>query len=379
MAIVAGSRGRVLISVNTAWNFINFRASLISNLVAEGYEVVAVAAPDEYMAHVDVLGCRFIALPIDNQGTHPGRDLWLFLRLLFLLRCERPDVFLGYTIKPNVYGSMAAHILGIPVINNITGLGAVFIKDSWLAQLVRSLYYLALSRSTKVYFQNDDDRQMFISRGLVSPEVADRLPGSGINLAKFIPTPLPSRTYVRFLLIARMLWDKGVGEFVEAARLLKRRGVKADFCLLGFLDVQNPSAISRMQINTWVNEGVVRYLGVSNDVRDEIQSADCIVLPSYREGTPRTLLEAAAMARPIVATDVAGCRDVVDNGVNGYLCKVKDPVDLADKMDAILSLSLKARETMGQRGRVKVEKEFDERIVINKYLEAISSIVEPQK
>lgn len=369
-------RKKVVIALNTAWNLLNFRSGLIRALIAADYEVVAVAPLDEYAERLSELGCRFEPLPMDNQGTHPVRDLLLLWRFFWMMRAERPDVYLGYTVKPNVYGSLAAHALGIPVINNIAGLGAVFIRGGWLNQLVKGLYRVALARSRKVYFQNDDDRQLFITSGLVPEGVTDLLPGSGIDLAKFSPEPLPARAPVRFLLIARMLWDKGVGEFVEAARLLKSRGVNAEFCLLGFLDVQNPAAISRKQMNDWVAEGVVRYLGVSDTVQEEIAQADCVVLPSYyREGTPRTLLEAAAMARPIVTTDAVGCREVVDHGINGYLCKLKDASDLAVKMEQIVSMSHAQRSAMGMRGREKVEREFDERIVIDKYLSAIEEVL----
>ena len=262
--------------------------------------------------------------------------------------------------------------MGVEVINNIAGLGAVFVTNNWLTKLVRGLYRVALSRSNKVFFQNDDDRQLFVLGGLVAEEVADRLPGSGIDLEQFQPSPLPESRSVRFLLIARMLWDKGVGEFVQAARMLKQRGVDAECSLLGFLDVRNPAAISRKQMDDWVAEGVVRYLGVSDNVREEIARAHCVVLPSfYREGTPRALLEAAAMARPIVTSDSVGCRDVVDDGVNGYLCKPKDAADLAEKMERIVALSPAERAAMGLRSREKAEREFDEQIVVKKYLEAI--------
>jgi glycosyltransferase involved in cell wall biosynthesis len=172
-----------------------------------------------------------------------------------------------------------------------------------------------------------------------------------------------------------MLWDKGVGEYIEAARLLKRRAANADFCLLGFLDAQNPSAISRQQMDEWVAEVGVRYLGVSDSVANEIASADCVVLPSYREGVPRSLLEAAAMGRPIVTTDVIGCREVVEDGVNGYLCSPRDAADLAEKMARIISLSPEARAEMGKRGREKIEREFDEQIVVGKYLAAIAEVL----
>jgi glycosyltransferase involved in cell wall biosynthesis len=366
-------KAKIFITVNSTWNLVNFRSNLIKSLIANGYDVIAASPYDAYVSQLHTLKCSYVPLPMDNKGTRPWRDLLLLARFFTLMRAENPDVFLGYTVKPNVYGSLAAHALQIPVINNVAGLGTVFIKGGWLNQLVRGLYRIALSRSARVFFQNEDDRQLFISGGLVSESVTDRLPGSGVDLSKFQPTPLPARHTIRFLLIARMLWDKGVGEYVEAARLLKQRGIQAECCLLGFLDVLNPAAISRKQMDDWVAEGVVRYLGMSDNVREEIEQADCVVLPSfYREGTPRALLEAAAMARPIVTTDSVGCRDVVDDGVNGFLCKPKDATDLANKMGHIVSMEPAEREAMGLRGREKVERQFDEEIVISKYLEAIA-------
>ena len=368
---------KVLIALNTAWNLVNFRAGLIRGLRDAGYEVVTIAPPDEHVPRLRELGCRYVPLAMDNKGTHPGRDMLLLWRYLLLLRKERPDVFLGYTVKPNIYGSLAAHALGIPVINNIAGLGAVFIKRNWLTRLVRGLYRLALSRSQRVFFQNEDDRHTFVEGGLVRAEVTDRLPGSGVDLARFSSVFLmdAGRKGMRFLLIARMLWDKGVGEYVEAARLVRQRHPEAEFRLLGFLDVQNPSAISRAQMDEWVTEDVVRYLGSCDDVRPHIADADCVVLTSYREGVPRTLLEAAAMGRPIITTDAVGCREVVNDGVNGYLCRTRDAADLADKMERMIALAPFERAEMGRRGREKMEREFDERIVITKYLEVIREIL----
>lgn len=368
---------KVVIAINTAWNLVNFRAGLIRALVASGYEVVAVAPPDEYAGRLDALGCRYSPLPMDNKGTHPGRDLLLLWRFFCLLRNERPAVFLGYTVKPNVYGSLAAHALNIPVINNIAGLGVVFAKDNWLARLVRGLYRLALARSARVFFQNPDDLEQLVTSRVVRREVAGRVPGSGVNLERFEITALPCvGEEVRFLLVARMLWDKGVGEYVEAARIVKRRFANADFCLLGFLDVQNPTAISREQMSIWTAEGFVRYLGVSDDVRKEIAEADCVVLPSfYREGIPRSLLEAAAMGRPIITTDAVGCKEVVEDGVTGFLCQRQNAESLAEAMLKIIELSPATRQEMGRRGRLKVEGEFDEKTVIGRYLETVSAIL----
>jgi glycosyltransferase involved in cell wall biosynthesis len=366
---------KILISLNTAWNLLNFRAGLIQGLISSGFEIVAVAPKDKYVAELEFIGCRFVHLEMDNQGTHPLRDLLLLWRYWRLFKTEKPDLNLFYTVKPNVYGSLASSICGIPFINNVSGLGAVFIRGGWLRRFVSALYKIAFRNSNRVFFQNRDDLGLFLENKLVQAELTDVLPGSGINLHRFTPTDDADRKSLnspfRFLLIARMLKDKGVVEFVNAAQLLKEPGVKAEFCLLGFLDVQNPAAISSEEMKEWVDQGFVKYLGVSDDVRKHIASSDCIVLPSYREGTPRTLLEAAAMGKPIITTNVVGCKEVVEHGVNGFLCEEKNAQDLALKMKEMLLLSESQRKLMGQNGRLKMEKEFDENIVIQKYLQAI--------
>ena len=366
---------KVVIASNSTWSIVNFRTGLIRALLDSGCEVISVAPSDDYAPRLLDLGCRYMPLAMDNKGTHPGRDLLLLWRIWRLLRHERPDVYLGFTVKPNIYGSLAARVLRIPVINTITGLGVVFMRKNWLTLLVRGLYQLSLVRSKMVFFLNEDDRQVFIENGLVRWEKTDRLNGEGVDLDRFKYVPLPNHSdQFRFLLIARMLWDKGVGEYVEAARVMKGCFPNVEFCLLGFLDVQNPSAISRCQVDEWITEGVVRYLGALDDVREEIEVADCIVLPSYyREGIPRALLEASAMGRPIITTNAVGCREVVDDGVNGLLCRSQDAHDLAKKMERMLALSPEERSEMGRRGREKIEREFDERLVIDRYLEVISN------
>ncbi|PCI05303.1 MAG: glycosyltransferase family 1 protein [Hyphomicrobiales bacterium] len=374
---MAGSQKKIIISINTSWNIFNFRAGLIQALIDAGYKVVAVAPQDEYSERLEALGCRFIPLPMDNKGTSPVNDIILFFRYLQILRHERPDAFLGYTIKPNVYGSLAANRLKIPVINNVSGLGTAFIRENFLTKIVQSLYRWAFRRSHMVFFQNGDDRALFVQEKLVKLQSTDVLPGSGINLEYLKPdghsSPNAGEPYV-FLLIARLVFDKGIREYVEAARIVRNKMPNVKFQILGFLDVENRTAVKRDEVDGWVKEGTIDYLGTTDDVRPFIAASHCVVLPSYREGTPRTLLEAAAMGKSLITTDVPGCREVVDHEKNGFLCRVRDPEHLAERMLNFIELTDDERTSMGKASRKKVEKEFDERIVINRYLETLESI-----
>jgi glycosyltransferase involved in cell wall biosynthesis len=366
---------KIVISINASWNIVNFRRGLIAGLQRSGYDVVALAPPDRYSERFEALGVDYVPIEIDKQGISPPRDLLLTARYYRALRRLRPAVFLGYTAKPNVYGSLAAHALGIPVINNVAGLGTAFIKQGLLTRIVSGLYRLAFARSATVFFQNREDMEMFVAQRLVRAGQARLLPGSGIDLAQFRPasrSASPAPRPLTFLLIARLLWDKGVGEYVEAARQVRARFPDARFQLLGFLDVPNRTAVARSDLDRWIEQGAIEYLGESDDVRPFIEAADCIVLPSYREGLPRVLLEGAAMAKPLIATDVPGCRHVVEEGRNGYLCAVRDAGALAEAMSRMIGLDPEARLAMGAAGRARVEAEFDERIMVDRYLEAIA-------
>jgi glycosyltransferase involved in cell wall biosynthesis len=366
-------RKTVVISINSSWNIANFRQGLVAGLMNAGYRVVALAPPDAHSDRLVELGLDFVPIEMDQQGVSPAKDLLVLWRYWKALRAIKPAVFLGYTAKPNIYGSIAAHALGIPVINNVAGLGTAFIKQGLLTRIVSGLYRLAFARSATVFFQNDEDRTGFMQQGIVGAAQSRLLPGSGIDVAGFVPPQrtMPEKGSFVFLLVARMLWDKGIGEYVDAARRVLAEEPRARFQILGFLDVPNRTAIGRSVVEGWVAEGVVEYLGHSDDVRPFIEAADCVVLPSYREGLPRVLLEGAAMAKPLITTDVPGCRQVVDHGRNGLLCQVRDAVSLAEAMLTMLRLPEAERKAMGATGRAKVESEFDERIVIGRYLEAI--------
>lgn len=269
-------------------------------------------------------------------------------------------------------------MLGLPVISNISGLGTVFLNDSLSSKVARFLYKVALKVPKKVFYQNTHDRELFVQSHLVKEEKTDLLPGSGIDTEKFKPlenSMRDSNTPLQFLFIARLVKDKGLVEYVNAARQISPYQ-KVEFCILGSYYPGNPTAITEEEMKVWEEEGSVKYLGTSDDVKSVIAGADCIVLPSYREGLSRVLLEAASMAKPIITTNVPGCKEVVDDGVNGYLCDVKDADSLAEKMVKMINLSDVERCEMGRRGREKVMKEFDEKIVIEKYKEAITAISE---
>jgi len=364
----------VLISANAAWNIVNFRAALVRALIADGHEVIAAVGDDAALPDLSALGVRTIALPMASASASPIGDARLLARFVALMRRERPDIFLSWTIKPNVYGSLAARLCGVPAISNISGLGTAFIRTGWLTRIVRRLYRLALRRSAAVFFQNADDRALFLTDRLVRPDQARLIPGSGIDTAAFDPAryPVSDDGAFRFLLIARLIRDKGVLDYVEAARRLIASGTTAHFQIVGFLDVDNRTAIPRTELDAWVAEGVIDYLGASRDVRPIVARADCVVLPSYREGASRVLLEAAAMARPAIASDVPGCRDIVEDGRTGLLCRVRDPVHLADRMRAMLALGPADRAAMGQAARARAIAEFGEATVVAHYRKAIA-------
>ena len=369
----------VVIAANTSWNLVNFRGNIIVALIDRGFRVVAIAPRDAYSERLERMGVEFHALDFRSSAISPPRDAWLFLRYFGLLRAIRPAAFLSFTIKPNIYGSLAARLLGIPAINNVSGLGTAFIKQGLITRVATNLYRQAFRRSTTVFFQNDEDRAHFVAARIVDVARTRLLPGSGVDLERFTPVPeiegLPAGRPCVFLLIARLLWDKGAQEYVDAARIVKRQYPAARFQILGFADVDNRTAVPRATLDRWISDGLVEHLGAADDVRPYIAAADCVVLPSYREGLPRSLLEASAMARPIVATDVPGTRDVVEDGLTGLLCTVRSAESLATAIIAVIEMPAQERRAMGQAGRAKVEREFGVSVVTQSYIEAIERAI----
>ena len=332
------------------------------------------AAGDGFEAKVQGLGIVFVPLPISRRPVDPISDCWLLWTLFRWYRRERPDVVHHFTIRPVLYGSMAAWLAGVPkIINTVSGLGTVFGEGqkAWLRFVVETQYRLALSLAHMTFFQNAEDYRLFISKGLVKAEKADVVPGSGVDCTLFQP-PSQSETapqgQVTFLMSSRLLREKGVYDFVQAARIVQQKYPRSRFQLLGKRDERNPQVIPKNDLEQWEKEGVITWLGEVSDVRPIVATADVVVLPSYyREGVPRTLLEASAMGKPIIATEMVGCRDVVDPEKNGMLVPVRDPEALALAMIRMIESPTSRRE-MGKAGREKVMTKFDERFVIERTL-----------
>jgi glycosyltransferase involved in cell wall biosynthesis len=367
---------KIAFVVNAAWNLKNFRWGLMKALQHQGHSILAIAPQDDTVPFIESGGIAFYPIKMDGQTTNPLKDMLLFFRILRIYRSLRPDVVLHFTIKPDIYGAIAAGFLRIPAINNITGLGNIFLKDGLINRIVRMLYKTALCSTTMTFFQNPDDRALFLEKGLVRAEKSGLLPGSGIDTERFIPLEKKDRRKNPvFLLIARMIREKGIEEYAEAARIVKKSYPKAEFRLVGGTGVRNPSAITKHQIDRWHEQGRVNYLGHIDDIWEVIREADCVVLPSYyREGVPRTLLEAASMAKPIITTDHPGCREAVEDGVTGYLCQARSSEDLAVKMIRFLRLSPGQKREMGRCGREKMRRDFHERIVIESYARIIEEL-----
>ncbi len=365
---------RIAIVINTSWNIYNFRMNFVKALIEQGHEVHTIAPEDEYTHLLTEIGCIHHIVYMDSRGANPFKDFALVIELTMLYMKVKPDVILHYTIKPNVYGSMAAAIARIPAINNVCGLGTVFLKEGLVSKIAKLLYKISFRFPKKVFFQNPDDLQLFLDKKIIEKEKTDLLPGSGIDLKKFEPAPFKRNSTFTFLVVSRILFDKGIIEYINAIKILRAKGIKAKFQLLGAKDPEHKRGIPLVDIQTWIAEGLIEYLGKTNDVRPYLSAADCVVLPSYREGSPRSLMEAAAMAKPIVTTNVAGCNQVVVNGFNGLLCESHNAEDLADKMLKMMKLSDPSLQLMGECGRRKMETEFSDTIIVERYNNAIQKL-----
>ena len=362
---------KIIFVSNISWALFNFRRALMSEIKNRGHEIIFCAAYDDYTPKLQDLGFRYIPIALERKGMNVLKDLSLFFSLIRIYKKEKPDWIYQNSIKPNIYGTIAAHLTGCRCINTISGLGYLFIRESFLSNLIRILYKLANSYAKKIFFQNKDDLQLFLDNKLIDARKCCLVAGSGVNTELFRPDcdkhPVLSKNDFTFFYLGRILWDKGIGELIEAVRILKKDYPLIKVSFMGMIDKGNPAGVSDFQIQEWEREGLIKYLGEVVDIRPYLASCDCVVLPSYREGIPKTLLEASAMELPVIATDVPGCRDVVEHGVTGFLVNVKDAQALAKAMEKMIKMTEFQKKEMGRNGRAKVMRDYSESSVIKTY------------
>lgn len=366
----------ILIFTNIDAGLVLFRKELLKRLVSEGHTVHVAASMDRFSQILTDLGCQIIDLPLERRGTNPIQDWKLLRRYRTILKEIRPDVVLTYTVKPNVYGGWACCRTKTPYLANVTGLGDAIEHPGLLRKLVLALYRFGLRRANCVFFQNASNREVFLRHGVIGKKAQNRLlPGSGVNLQEHCYEAYPDEgSGLCFLFVGRMIRDKGVEELFGAIEKLLDSGHKAHFRFVGDCD-----PVYRDRLEQLCATGYVEYLGFTSGVHALVADSHCVVLPSYHEGTSNALLEAAATGRPVIATNVPGCRETFDDGVSGLGCEVKSADSLYEQILRFLSMRHEEREAMGKAGRRKMEKEFDRQIVIDAYLEEINRIFSEKK
>lgn len=357
-----------ILSINT------IRKKLVFYLIELGYNVVVLTTGKESeMKTAAEYG--FQVVDVKTSGLNPI-DVFKYIFNLkkALINCKA-DVCLTFTIRPAIWGNFVTSQLSIPTVTNITGIGPLFSSNNLTYKTARFIYKFAIKNTRKVFFQNNDDLNLFLKNKFIKNEIAELIPGSGIDHHYYTPIEVKKENdTLKFLFIGRLLKDKGIIEFIEAAKILKQEKINAKYLVVGTLWNQNlkHNTITQKDLDKWIEDGIIDYLGPTTDVRPIIASVDCVVLPSYREGTSNVLLEASSMEKPCITCDTTGCREIVEDQHTGLLCKVADSQDLAEKMKQMISFSNEKRIEMGKNARKKVVKEFDKQIVLDAYKKAIN-------
>lgn len=353
---------RIAIVANTTWNISNFRLNLIEKLLDEGKQVVVIAPLDEYITYKEQFP-TVKHIPLHNlsrDGKNPIKDLKLTFELRKIYKKLKPDLVLHYTHKPNIYGGLAARMAGVRSMAVITGLGYAFLHQGLTHKVTKILYRLSQRAHSKFIFENEDDRQLFIDEKIITQEKGIAINGCGVDTTHYFPHPNGViKDKIIYTYIGRLLYDKGIMEFVQAAKRLRGQVNKAEFWIVGELDENNPSMVKKSELLSWIDEGSIVYHGFVKDVKPLIAKSDCIVLPSYREGMPRIVLEGMSMAKPIITTRTAGCRQTIIEGKNGYLVDVADSESLSAAMTKFAALSTEQQHNMGTAGRLMAEEHFN--------------------
>lgn len=360
---------KVLILANNDVGLYNFRKELIERLLNEKNEVYISLPDGKRVEELQKMGCNFIDTFVDRRGLNPIKDLKLLLKYFKILKELKPNVTLTYTIKPNIYGSIACRFKKIPYIVNITGVGTAIESGNLLSKILLKLYKFALKKAKCIFFQNDANKELFEKKKIIHNN-ARRIPGSGVNLEKNAYVDYPKNAVIKFLFVGRVMQTKGINEFLEVAKIIKEKHKDTEFIILGGYDEEK----YKEKVEEYVRKDIVKYEGFQSDVRKYIIESNCLILPSYFEGMANVLLEAASTGRPIIASNIFGCKEAIDDGKNGYIVEVKSVDSLAEKIEKFLNLSYEEQREMGLKGRKKMEKEFDRAIVIASYMEEIGGV-----
>lgn len=368
---LALTKTSVVLCGNTAWGMLNFRKDLIVTLLRHGHAVTVLAPPAPESEGLESLGAKFVAIPINSKGKNPLVEAQCAHKIHTALKSLRPTFVFSFTIKSVIYCGIACRMLNITHVPTITGMGSAFINKSWVTHVAIALYKISCARARTVFFLNESDLDFFVESGIVDADRATIIPGEGIDVQHFAPRPAVADNSMRpfrFLYCGRILAEKGFLELVEATRQLRRSRLNFELHVVGFAGWDNPSAIRKEQLVEWEAEGLLVFHGPSDDVRPFIADADCIVLPSYREGLSRILLEAAAMECPMIASDVPGCREIVRNGLTGFTFPPRSASSLAECMARVIAMPSVAIGRLGSNARTLVITEYSSDIVSSKYL-----------
>lgn len=359
---------KVLILINNDLGLYNLRRELIIKLIEEKFEVYISLPNGKKIEELEKLGCKYIETDIDRRGINPINDLKLLLKYKKIYKQVKPDLVLTYTIKPNIYGGIVCRIKHIPYIANITGLGSSVEKNNLLSKLIIKMYKMALKKAECVFCQNNKIYK-FLEENKFNNNL-EIIPGSGVNTEFFSLKEYPSNNTQTFMFIGRIMKEKGIREYIEVAKIIKKKYHNVKFKILGFFEEDYKEEIENLQ-----KEGIVEYCGETLDVRKFLEEANCVILPSYHEGTSNVLLESASTGRPIIASNIPGCKEAIDDEESGYVFEVKNTEDLIKKIEKFLNLSYNQKKEMGLKGRKKMEKEFDRNIIVNAYLQQINKII----
>lgn len=358
----------VILSNHHAYTY-NFRKEIIQKLIDENYKVYVVLPYGEKVEILKDMGCEYIDLPLERRGMNPITDFRLLMGYYKIVKKIKPDAVLSYTVKPNIYGGIVCRLNDIPFFPNITGLGTAVENEGFIQKIIVKLYRVAYKNVACVFFQNHENKEFFLKKGFELNKYKV-IPGSGVNTEFFSLLPYPSGETIEFMFISRIMTEKGIDQYLEAAEIIRYKYPHTRFHVLGFCEDEYEEKLYKLQ-----EKGIIKYHGMQSDVRQFHKISHCTIHPTYYpEGMSNVLLESAACGRPIITTNRSGCREIVNDGINGYVVKQENSQDLIEKIEKFLALNHEVKKQMGLAGRAKVESEFDRQIVVDAYLEEIKRI-----